>query len=188
MIMNIAKTLTALAATAITTVAFAAVTFDPASGMASSARVTCNSPSAGTTTSCKTTLLVLASNMRLRSTTTSPVWTTGESTRGDKTHRVTQNKSSSVNTLVAYDACSRNQVTGWNLTGFGIGTSTPVPVKGDACLGEGAVERLNPLSRQVFPWVAFTSRMALPAPCCSNFAARQERGDGNAAPLFCFCI
>lgn len=66
------------------------------------------------------------------------MWTTGESTRGDKAHRVTQNKSSSVNTLVAYDACSRNQVTGWNLTGFGIGTSTPVPVKGDACLGEGA--------------------------------------------------
>lgn len=32
MTMNIAKTLTALAATAITTVAFAAVTFDSASG------------------------------------------------------------------------------------------------------------------------------------------------------------
>ena len=63
-------------------------------------------------------------------------WVTGENTRGEKTHNVAHKKSTTVNSAVAFDARVRNQITGFNLTGFGGTTSTgSIPVVGEACPG-----------------------------------------------------
>ena len=63
-------------------------------------------------------------------------WVTGENTRGEKTHNVAHKKSTTVNSAVAFDARVRNQITGFNLTGFGVTTSTgSTPVVGEACPG-----------------------------------------------------
>ena len=61
---------------------------------------------------------------------------TGEGTRGEKIHNIEHKKSSSVIATVAYDARQRNQITGFNLNGFGATTSTgAVPVVGMPCMG-----------------------------------------------------
>ena len=66
-------------------------------------------------------------------------WVTGEGTRGEKTHTVTQNRSASVINNVAYDARVKNQITGFNLVGLSLTTVTgEVPAVGGSCLGEGA--------------------------------------------------
>jgi hypothetical protein len=66
-------------------------------------------------------------------------WITGEGTRGERTHRITQRRSSSVVDNVAYDARVKNQITGFNLAGFGsTAANGEVPVVGGPCLGEGA--------------------------------------------------
>jgi hypothetical protein len=64
-------------------------------------------------------------------------WTTGEGTRGEKTHNGERKRTSGVNSSIAYDARVRNQITGFNLTGFRE-TSTigqDAPVVGDPCPG-----------------------------------------------------
>lgn len=68
-------------------------------------------------------------------------WVTGEGTRGEKTHNVTFNKTTVVNSTIAYEARKNSQgkITGFNLTGLGtVTTDGVVPVVGGACLGEGA--------------------------------------------------
>ena len=79
-------------------------------------------------------------------------WTTGEGTRGEKTHNVKHTKSVGVTGDVAYDARSRNQITGFNLTGYA-GTPTSlgeVPVLNGPCPG-------NPGTDGVWTSVALTS-------------------------------
>ncbi|XVV01441.1 hypothetical protein ACQPW3_29100 [Actinosynnema sp. CA-248983] len=63
-------------------------------------------------------------------------WTTGEGTKGEKTHDVTHRKTSAVSSVVSYDARQRNQVTGFVLTGFSSVVETgEAPVVGGACPG-----------------------------------------------------
>ena len=69
------------------------------------------------------------------------VWTTGEGTKGQKTHNVTQKRSTSVDKAVVYEVRNnpKSAVTGFNLLDFGRITISgdPVPSVGDACLGGG---------------------------------------------------
>jgi hypothetical protein len=63
-------------------------------------------------------------------------WVTGEGTRGERTHNVDHTTMTRVNGIVAYEARTRNQITGFNLTGFGEMTSVgTVPVVGGPCPG-----------------------------------------------------
>jgi hypothetical protein len=63
-------------------------------------------------------------------------WTTGEGTRGERVHNVSHTDSVAVDGVVTYDARTRNQVTGFILTGFGAVSETgEVPVVGGACPG-----------------------------------------------------
>ena len=65
-------------------------------------------------------------------------WVTGEGTKGEKLHEVTYKRQTSVQSTVAYDARVKNQITGFNLTGFGTTiTSGTVPVVDEACQGDG---------------------------------------------------
>jgi len=63
-------------------------------------------------------------------------WTTGEGTRGEKTHNVGHTTSIGVSSSVAFDARVKTQITGFNLSGFGTKTEFgTVPVVGAACPG-----------------------------------------------------
>ncbi len=63
---------------------------------------------------------------------------TAEGKPGEKVHFVDQTKSADFNKTIEYDARTRKQITGFKLVGFGpFILSTPVPVEGDSCLGEG---------------------------------------------------
>lgn len=65
-------------------------------------------------------------------------WTTGEGTRGEKTHNVSHTTTTDVNSTVAHDARknSQNQITGFNLTGFGAPSAAgEIPEVGGACPG-----------------------------------------------------
>ena len=69
-------------------------------------------------------------------------WTTGEGTRGEQTHNVGHDKTTSVNSAIAYDARIRNQITGFILTGLGATTTTggSVPEVGGPCPGNQGTE------------------------------------------------
>jgi len=62
---------------------------------------------------------------------------TGEGTRGEKTHNVRHTRSIDVLGTLAYDARQRNQITGFNLTGFSsrVTEGGSVPAVGGACMG-----------------------------------------------------
>jgi hypothetical protein len=64
-------------------------------------------------------------------------FTTGEGTRGEKTHDIDHKRTTTVASSVAYDARVRNQITGFTLTG--LRETTPpggeIPVVGGACMG-----------------------------------------------------
>jgi hypothetical protein len=66
-------------------------------------------------------------------------WTTGEGTRGEKTHDVSHTTTTQVNDEIAYEARQvkgQKQITGFNLTGLGATSETgTVPVVGGACPG-----------------------------------------------------
>jgi hypothetical protein len=67
------------------------------------------------------------------------VWVTGEGTRGEHEHTISRTVTSKLVGSVAYDARVRNQITGFNLTGFqGEVTSVgKVPEVGGTCPGNG---------------------------------------------------
>ena len=69
-------------------------------------------------------------------------WTTGEGTRGERVHNVNHKRSVGVFGSVAYDARVRNQITGFNLTGYaGNPVSTgEVPVLNGACPGNAGTD------------------------------------------------
>lgn len=78
-------------------------------------------------------------------------WTTGEGTKGEKTHNVSHKRKTSVASNVAYDPRVKNQITGFNLTGFGATTTSgEVPVVGEACMGnpghDGVWTSVTPIS------------------------------------------
>jgi hypothetical protein len=63
-------------------------------------------------------------------------WTTGEGTRGQQTHDVTHQKSSTINAAIAFDARAKNQISGFILNGFSSTTEEgSVPAVGDPCPG-----------------------------------------------------
>lgn len=64
-------------------------------------------------------------------------WTTGEGTKGEKTHNVEHKSTTGISATVAYDARTRNQITGFNLTGLSSATveAGEIPVVGGACPG-----------------------------------------------------
>jgi hypothetical protein len=65
-------------------------------------------------------------------------FTTGEGTRGERTHNIDHTKSTVVNSTVASQLRKNNQldITGFNLTGKGATTTQgTVPVVGEACPG-----------------------------------------------------
>lgn len=69
-------------------------------------------------------------------------WTTGEGTRGESVHNVKHKRSVGVTGTVAYDARVRNQITGFNLTGYA-GTPTSsgdVPVFNGPCPGNAGTD------------------------------------------------
>lgn len=74
------------------------------------------------------------------------VWTTGQGTRGQKTHKVTQHKSADVSTSVAYEMRTNRKadITGFILGGYLNGAvDVALPQVGDACLGEGTNGQLT---------------------------------------------
>lgn len=63
-------------------------------------------------------------------------FTTGEGTRGQRTHNVKHKTSTMVSSAISYDARSRNQITGFTLKGIGSTIEiVPVPVLGGECPG-----------------------------------------------------
>ena len=64
-------------------------------------------------------------------------FTTGEGTRGERTHNVSHDRSTAVLSAIASDPRKTGQWTGYNLNGFGTVTSSgdPVPVEGGSCMG-----------------------------------------------------
>ena len=64
-------------------------------------------------------------------------FTTGEGTRGERTHNVDHARRTSVSSVITYDARVRNQITGVTLTGLGTTTTSggAMPVVGEACMG-----------------------------------------------------
>ena len=65
-------------------------------------------------------------------------WTTGEGTKGMKTHVNTKEATTQVNAAVASDSRKTGQWTGWNLLGFAGGALNPVAEPTDAdCGAEG---------------------------------------------------
>ena len=73
-------------------------------------------------------------------------WTTGEGTRGEQHHEVTVKKTTTVNSEVATDprANPQNKVTGFNLLGYGTTTTSgSVPVVGEDCLGVGTDAKIT---------------------------------------------
>jgi hypothetical protein len=63
-------------------------------------------------------------------------WTTGTGTRGERTHNISLNRETSVNSAIAYNARVHNQIDGFNLTGLGTTTTTgTLPAVGAACVG-----------------------------------------------------
>jgi hypothetical protein len=64
-------------------------------------------------------------------------FTTGEGTRGERTHNVEHKRSTAVLSTIASDPRKTGQWTGYNLNGFGAVTTTggPVPEVGGACMG-----------------------------------------------------
>jgi hypothetical protein len=69
-------------------------------------------------------------------------FTTGEGTRGERTHNVPHKSTTGISATVAYDARSRNQITGFNLTGLSSATveSGEIPVLGGACPGNAGTD------------------------------------------------
>ncbi|NKX54692.1 hypothetical protein [Arthrobacter mobilis] len=66
-------------------------------------------------------------------------WVTGEGKKGQKTHTVPQKKKTSLESTVVYEARTKNQITGFTLTGIGSTTTTgTVPTVGGGCIGDGA--------------------------------------------------
>ena len=79
-------------------------------------------------------------------------WTTGEGSRGERVHNVKHKRSVCVSGAVAYDARARNQITGFNITGYA-GTPTSLgdaPVLNGPCPG-------NPGTDGVWTSVSLTS-------------------------------
>jgi len=113
--------------------AFAAVTFDPATGTGfvgkgdvqtamgwNNAELQKNAENLKFTYVTETTYAVTVT------------WTTGEGKRGEKTHYVTHERTSSVDAVVGYDARNKKQVTGFTLDKFeAVTTSGKVPAVGD---------------------------------------------------------
>lgn len=69
-------------------------------------------------------------------------FTTGEGTRGERTHNIIHTEVYGLNHTVAYELRTRNQITGFTLEGFSstqlnLGT---VPVYGEACPGNPGTE------------------------------------------------
>lgn len=62
-------------------------------------------------------------------------WTTGEGTRGEKTHVVTHERTVNVNSAVTYQARQQNQVTGFYLTIGDTPTTGNIPEVGDTFPG-----------------------------------------------------
>jgi hypothetical protein len=64
-------------------------------------------------------------------------FTTGEGTRGERIHNIDHHKTVGVNAVVQYDARTHKQVDGFFLNGFGAttGESGEVPVVGAPCMG-----------------------------------------------------
>lgn len=61
---------------------------------------------------------------------------TGEGTRGERTHNVDHKTKTSVSSSIAYDTRVKNQITGFNLNGFGsTTTSGTLPVVDGPCMG-----------------------------------------------------
>lgn len=69
-------------------------------------------------------------------------WTTGEGTRGQQTHNVPHTKKTGVTGTMVPHERMRNQITGYNLTGFATQTATTgaIPVMGGACPGNAGHE------------------------------------------------
>jgi hypothetical protein len=136
-------TLAAAAAFAVvSTAAFATVTFDPATGTGfvgkgdvqlalgwNNAQLQGNAKGATFSYNTSTDYSAVCT------------WTTGEGTRGEKTHDVTHNTTTSVTDSVGYNARVHAQIDGFNLTGFGATTSTgDVPVVGGPCPGNAGTD------------------------------------------------
>jgi hypothetical protein len=63
-------------------------------------------------------------------------WTTLQGPKGTKTHNVDHKRTAGLNSVVAYDARVRSQITGFKLNGFGATVeSGEVPVENGPCVG-----------------------------------------------------
>lgn len=137
--MKIMKSLTALSLTLLASSAMAAVTVDPLTGTGfvgkGDVQLAFGWNNAQLQSNAKNVSFTLSSNATYLATC---VWMTGEGTRGQKTHTITQTKSTALSSTINYELRKSNQITGFNLLGFGattvIGTA---PVVGGTCPGAG---------------------------------------------------
>ena len=134
----------AVMALSIATAAFAAVSFDPATGMGfvgkgdvqlafgwNNAKLQQNAGGVTFSYEATDTYSAVCS------------FITGEGTRGEKTHNVSIPRHTGVNSAIQYDARTHKQIDGFILTGLGATTTEgTVPVVGEACVAnENGVAR-----------------------------------------------
>ncbi len=117
--------------------AMAAVTFDPATGTGfvgkGDVQLAFNWNNAQLQTNASKVSFSYVETTTYEATCT---WVTGEGTRGEKTHNVDHNKISNLFDVIAYEARTNRQITGFILKGVQSTTETgSVPVVGEACPG-----------------------------------------------------
>lgn len=131
---------------AATVVAYAAVTFDPATGLGFVGKGDLQTPWGWNDAKLQNSAAGVSfyyHTYQTGSYSAVCTFTTGEGTRGERTHNVAHSKDvvGSIESTVLHDARKNSQgkVTGFNLTGLGTGTSTvssgSIPVVGEPCPG-----------------------------------------------------
>lgn len=135
--MKALKTLAAAALLASTSYAFAIVTFDPATGAGFVGKGDVQLAFGWNNQQLQTNAGGVSFSYSVTQAYTAVcTWVTGEGTRGEQTHNVNHTESTQVNDVVAFDARSRTQITGFTLKGFGTTTSVGTePRVGDPCPG-----------------------------------------------------
>jgi hypothetical protein len=128
-----------VAVAAIATAAWATVTFDPSTGIGFVGNGDVQSAFGWNSQALQANATGVSFTYNATDTYSATcTWVTGEGTRGEQTHNVDIPRHTSVNDTVAYGTRknTQNDVTGFNLTGFGITSiDGTVPVVGDPCVG-----------------------------------------------------
>ncbi|MGZ5183035.1 MAG: hypothetical protein ACXWC2_21365 [Ramlibacter sp.] len=137
--MKIARIAAAAALFAVTTFANAGVTFDPNTGTGFVGKGDVQLAFGWNNAQLQTNAAGVGFSYQLRQDYVAVcTFTTGDGTPGEKTHNVSHTLKYNAGSTINYDARTRSQITGFNLTGYPSGTEVSVgtePVIGAPCPG-----------------------------------------------------